>query len=480
MTRFLRFLKSMGKPLLYVVVIGGLGAGGYFTRSHWLPLLQHDAAEVAAESAPETTESDTPAEKILLTDQAIANLHLTAKSTLPATYWKTIQVPGMVVDRPGRSDRGVITPVTGVVTKIHRFPGDTVRPGDELFTIQVLSESLHAIQSNLFKAMKDIFLAQERKKRLASAGEAIPEARVIEVESQITRLGVAVTAYRRELRTRGLTPEQIERAAKGDLVSEINVLVPAPSDDTEALTAKGPVVIQTAGGRTEVPTATFEVQELNVDVGHQVQSGKTLCVLSDHRMLDIEGRAFRDETLLLERSVRRQWPVAVDFQENAAADWPPVEQTFFIRQIANVIDPVNRTFGFRIPLDNESREVNEGGRTQLLWRFRPGQKVKILVRIEKIENAFVLPADAVTRDLAEAFVFTQNVNTFERKPVRILAQDHLHTVVANDGSLVPGSFVVQNAAAQLNRMLKSQSGDGLPEGYHIHADGSLHKNEDEE
>jgi hypothetical protein len=28
-------------------------------------------------------------------------------------------------------------------------------------------------------------------------------------------------------------------------------------------------------------------------------------------------------------------------------------------------------------------------------------------------------------------------------------------------------------------MTKSQSDNGLPEGYHIHADGSLHKNEDE-
>ena len=90
-----------------------------------------------------------------------------------------------------------------------------------------------------------------------------------------------------------------------------------------------------------------------------------------------------------------------------------------------------------------------------------------------------LPSDAVTRDLAEAFVFTQNVNTFTRKPVRILAEDRQHTVVANDGSLLPGVFVVQNAAAQLNRMTKSQTGSDLPEGYHIHADGSLHKNESE-
>ncbi len=115
----------------------------------------------------------------------------------------------------------------------------------------------------------------------------------------------------------------------------------------------------------------------------------------------------------------------------------------------------------------------------MLWRFRPGQKLRVLVRVERLENVLVLPAEAVAHDLAEAYVFTQNVNTFVRKPVRVLAEDREHAVVANDGSLPAGVFVVQNAAAQLNRMTKSKTSSDLPEGYHIHADGSLHKNADE-
>jgi hypothetical protein len=101
------------------------------------------------------------------------------------------------------------------------------------------------------------------------------------------------------------------------------------------------------------------------------------------------------------------------------------------------------------------------------------------VRVGKLENVFVLPAEAVTRDGAEAYLFTQNVNSFERKSVRVLAQDRQYAVVANDGTLVPGAFVVQVAAAQLNRMARSQS-SGAPAGYHVHADGSLHKNGEEE
>jgi multidrug efflux pump subunit AcrA (membrane-fusion protein) len=476
--RFLQFLKSLPKLLLAIGLVGGLGVAGYFTRDHWLPLLHpNDRAAVVDSSPSEAAETLVPTGKILLSDQAIANLGLRAKAVQSGTHWKTMQVPGMVVDRPGRSDRRVVSPVTGVIARVNYFPGDMVRPGDVLFTIRILSESLHQTQSDLFKATQDIKLAQAQRTRLEAATGAIPEARIIEVDNGITRLEVAVKAYRRELANRGLTTDQIDDVTEGNFVSEIAIVVPASPADAKPLTT-APVVIRTTDGLVERSQPTFEVQECKVDLGQQVQAGQTLCLLANHQILAIEGRAFRDETPLLERSVNEGWPVEVDFQEDAAAGWPPLEQTFRIRHLANTIDPINRTFAFLMPLENQSRVVEEEGRTQMLWRFRPGQKVRVLVRVEKLDNVFVLPAEAVARNNPEAFVFTQNVNTFERKPVRVLFQDRQHTVIANDGSLIPGTFVVQNAAAQLNRMAKSQS-SSVPKGYHVHADGSLHKNEDE-
>jgi hypothetical protein len=64
------------------------------------------------------------------------------------------------------------------------------------------------------------------------------------------------------------------------------------------------------------PTGTdFEIQELKVELGQQVQAGQTMCLLSNHQMLSIEGRAFRDESACLERTVKERWPVEVDFSE---------------------------------------------------------------------------------------------------------------------------------------------------------------------
>jgi len=241
----------------------------------------------------------------------------------------------------------------------------------------------------------------------------------------------------------------------------------------------------------------FELQELKVEIGQQIQGGQALAILANHQLLSIEGRAFPDEIQLLERSFKERWPVRVDFQDDSAARWKDAKQNFFIRNIANTFDPANRTFAFHLPLENQSKALEHEDGTKLVWRYRPGQKVRLGIRVEEMKNVFVLPADAVVRDGAEAYVFTQNVNTFERVGVVVLFQKRDRVIIANDGSLptyakdkegstaVPKEkeswtipAVAQSAAAQMYRMGEAGS-SGVPKGYHIHADGSLHKNEDE-
>ncbi len=466
----------------FVVVSCGLLAllGGV-----WWSYQQSRPISLAAELpvAPPAEEAAAPADTIIVGDQAQKNLGLTAKRLQTEVFWKTITVQGMIVDRPGMSDREVVAPAIGTISQIFHVPGDMVRPGDSLFTLKLASESLQQTQTELFKTNQDIKLAEARRKRLASGGEAIAQARIIEVESEISRFKIAAQAYRQELLNRGLSDYEIDGVAEGNLLSEVSLVVPPQASQQ--------VVRENSLGSTLTPANeqpfAYELQELKVALGEQVQAGQTLCNLSNHQLLAVEGRAFREETSLLERSVEEGWPVAVDFQEAAGADWPPLEQSFLIRYIANEIDPVTRTFAFLLPLKNQYKTVDHGDSKQLLWRFRPGQKVLLRIRIEKIDDVFVLPADAVVIEDADAFVFTQNVNTFERKSVHVLFRDRDQVVLANDGTFptykkgpekwtIPA--VVRNAAPQLNRMTKAGSSD-VPKGFHIHADGSLHKNEDE-
>src|SRR5262245_20793555 len=414
----LPMIKRILKWACAIAVICGLIGGAYFTRGTWLPWVRNQKPDVAEES----NQRAEPAAKVVLTDQMLQSLRLTSAPLKPDTFWNTIEVAGMIVDRPGYSDRGVVAPVTGVVMAIQRFQGETVRPGEALFTIKILGESLYQTQSDLFKAVQDIKLAKAQRKRLAASSDVIVGERLIEVDNQISRLEISERAYRQELRTRGLTAQQVESAAEGNYVTDVVVVAPPrPVADKPLLS------VSAKGADGELPPS-FEVQELKVELGQQVQVGQSMCILANHQMLAIEGRAFRDETPLLERTVKEGWPVEVDFQEPDGSGWKPVEQPFHIRHLSNTIDPINRTFAFLIPLDNQSRVVERGGSVQLLWRFRPGQRVRLRIRVDKLDKVFILPADAVVREGAEVFVFTQNVNTFERKLVQTLVQERQRVV----------------------------------------------------
>ena len=85
-----------------------------------------------------------------------------------------------------------------------------------------------------------------------------------------------------------------------------------------------------------------------------------------------------------------------------------------------------------------------------------------------------MPSEAVVREGPDAFVFRQNGDLFNRISVQVLHEDRLNIVLANDGSIRPGLFFAQNAAASLNRVLKAQASSGVQPGVHVHADGTVH------
>ncbi len=415
-------------------------------------------------------------ERVLLSSQARQNLELVSKPLRPTEYWRTIVLPGTVVDRPGLSDRGVVAPVTAIVTRVHHFPGDTVTPGEPLFSLRIVGESFHTAQTELFKASKEIEIAREQQNRLANAavGGAIPQSRLMEVENELKRLAIAMQAYRQDLQIRGLTPEQIDGIAGGQFVSEVVVVTPAPPTLEETKVGTDPASANVVPASEEAPRL-YEMQELRVVLGQQVQAGEALCLLSQHESLFIEGHAFRQELPLLQRAAEQGLPIQVRLEEDDHEGWDSAVDPVMIHHISNQVNADQRTLSFFLPLKNPSRTYEREGRVHFLWRFRPGQRVRLTLNVEKMENVFVLPADAVVREGPEVFVFRQDGEWFERKPVRVLLQNADEVILSNDGSIAPGVYVAQTGAVQLNRVLKSQT-QSTPAGVHVHADGSVHAN----
>lgn len=450
--RFLRWLTIVG------AIAGAIAAAALY-RDAWLPLVE-PTAPAAADHHDDHGGTVAASERgvLELSPQARKNLGVVSRPVALTDYRRTILVPGEITDRPGVSDRGVTSPAVGIVTQVHAFPGDTVRPGEKLFTLRLLSEYVQNAQAELFKAVRETELEQEKRTRLAQIGEGtIAGARLIEIDQQLRRLAAEITSRRQELLARGLLPEQIKEAEAGRFVASVEIVAPPP------LAAAAPDA-----------DPVYEVQELEAGLGTQVQAGQLLGVLSDHRLLYAVGHAFKREAPALERAAQQGWPVELEFAEDDPSAWPPLGQAFAIRHLANMVDRENRTFDFFVPLENQSRGYSKEGRSFTVWRFRPGQRVRLHVPVEELRGVIVLPVGAVARDTGEAYVFRQNGDLFDRIPVHVLHEDRRSIVIANDGSVAPGWYLAQGAAASLNRVLEAQSASGAPVGVHVHADGTVH------
>jgi biotin carboxyl carrier protein len=468
-------LISIAKLLIGPAIVVGVLFAGWTFREQLFPQPKSTATS-DDKSRAESAEKQTVLE---ISEQARKNLSLVSKAARPQSYWRTVVIPGEVADRPGLSDRGVTSPAVGVVTAIHAFPGDTMRPGEPLFTLRLFSEYLQATQTQLFKARQETAIVQAEIDRLSGAVStgAVSRSKMIELESEVSRQNTLIQAARQELLTRGLTPDQVSQIEAGTFVSTVDVVAP-PVRDLSAFTNRPPtqIVQQTSymGAAAEDQGIAYEVQELTVELGQQVQAGQLLANLSNHQMLYVIGHAFKREAAFLEQAAQEKRPVEVEFAEDNEARWPELDQSFRIRHLSNSIDKNSRTFDFYIPLSNQSRTYDERGRVFLVWRFRPGQRTRIHVPVERYDDVFVLPAEAVVREGPEAYVFRQNGDLFKQIPVHVLHEDRRSVVIANDGGITAGAYLAQGSAASLNRVLKSQSASGQQPGVHVHADGTVH------
>lgn len=461
-----KLLLNAALAVVTVAITLGIGA---FAYREWRVRQDVGKANGVSPEPASVQDGSTP---VRVSQEARKNMGLVAKLLQPTTYYRKIDVPGVIIDRPGISDRGVVAPVTGIVTQIHAYPGNTVAPNAPLFSLRLVSESLHASQLELFKATKEIEIARQQKQRLEGLAQSggISGARIIEIDNQIQRMDVNVQAYRQDLAARGLPADRIDAAAQGEFVTEI--LVRAPGE--QSLKVAEIALTAAVEGEPKRLPFSFELQMLKVELGQQVETGEVLCNLADHRTLLIEGRGFKKDMSLIQQAAKEKLPIEVAFEISEGGDWPPLPKHLRIQHVANLIDGPSRTFAFYLPLDNQWQAYNQDGVERLIWRFRPGDRVRLFVAVEKIDEVFVLPQAALVREGPEAFVFRQNGDLFDRIGVHVLHEDSTSVVIADDGKLRKGSFIAQNAAASLNRVLKAQLASGQPTNIHVHADGTTH------
>jgi multidrug efflux pump subunit AcrA (membrane-fusion protein) len=461
---------SMRFHLRRWIVVASLVSAGILavaTARFWLPPLARGAAGLFEQS--EETAADGPAEdehehdhaghphasadSLELSEQARRNIALRVDEIQLTAYERALSIPGIVVEREGRSMHAVAAPLTGVVTKVYVTEGQAVTPGEKLFDLRLTHEDVVQSQADFLRTLQELDVIRREVKRLETATRdgAIAGKRLLERKYEQEKQEATLRSQREAMRLHGLSDAQIDEIQRtGKLLPSLTVTAPDHSHDDRNSEA---VVLQ--------------VQELKVDRGHHVATGEMLAVLTDHDDLLIEGRAFEQDAQFVAKALANNWPVDAVIESGDTG--PVTVNDLGILFVGSRVDAQSRAMHFYVRLPNELiHDAVTNARRHIVWRFKPGQRMQIRIPVEKWEKQIVLPIDAVAQDGVETVVFRENGDRFERQAVHVVHRDQLNAVIANDGSLYPGDRVAMNAAHQLLVALKNKSGGGSVGHGHTH------------
>jgi multidrug efflux pump subunit AcrA (membrane-fusion protein) len=403
-----------------------------------------------------------------------------------------------VTEKPGHSDVEVTAPLSGVVTQVYPLRGETVEPGDPLFRIRLTHEEIVQAQADLLKTTEELDVVNREINRLEKITEGVVPGRTrVERDYEKQKLEAVQHAQMQALVLHGLTEQQVQGIlAERKLLKEVLIYAPGREESRSShveVPMADPTAFRQGSPGTPLPGAHqidprhddqshrhsdlvpprprrfFELETLMIEQGQHVAVGRPLCKLGDHTSLYIEGRAFEREAHLLTNAVSQGWPVSAAFEEGG--DLPQIVPDLHIVYLANAVDSESRAFPFYVELTNvvaRDARTSEGHRF-LSWKYKPGQRVQLLVPVEKWPNRLVVPAESVVQDGAETYVFQRNGDLFERRTVHVEYQDQRNAVLANDGSVFKGESIVMNGAYQLHLAIKNKSGTAIdPHAGHGH------------
>jgi membrane fusion protein, heavy metal efflux system len=425
--------------------------------------------EAAASSRAAGHKHDEAA-SVNLSAEAQKNVGLRLEKIELKSFQRTIAIPAMIVERPGRTKIQVAAPLTGMILRVWPMQGETVTPGQPLFDLRLTHEEVVEAQAEFLRTAEELDVLEREIGRLekVAAEGAIAGKTLLERKYEKRKLLAVERSQRQRLLLHGLTARQVDDIlAKRTLLSQFTVFAPDQPEEGTAVATKGdgPNTSAKKSGQSPQKPAQpplLQVQELKVEKGQHVKAGDLLCVLSDHSELFIQGKAFEQDAPALDKAADNDWPIAAVIDANGRDR--QIVPGLPLLYAANQVEPESRAFLFYVQLPNKlirNRRTADGHRFSA-WQFKPGQRVELLVPVEQWKNRIVLPVGAVVQDGAESYVFEQNNGHFDRRTVHVEYRDQFSAVVANDNALTIGKMIIASGAYQVHLAMKNKAG-GAPD-----------------
>lgn len=426
-------------------------------------------------------------ESIELSSQARANLGLRTQSIQPGIYTQYIEVPGVVTSWPGQTHVSITSPLTGVINAINVSRGELIGSGTPLFALRLTHQDLVNSQEAFLTQLGQLDVEEKEIQRLASitSSGAIARKTVIQREYERDRLMAGIRAARQAMLLHGLSEDEIMSIERTrELIREVTVYAPLVHEDrslhhdalghTSSKMANAPVARVAALQPLVLPELDthvdiqFLVTQLDTRRGESVSAGQQLAQLSDYSRLLIEGHAYQRDSDTLRDAANLKAPVqAVLTKSNGQTE---VIDHLNVVYIGNEIGRDSRSLPFYVGLENKVEHSEQrGDKTYVSWQYKPGQRLTVRVPVSRIEDAIVVPKDAVAEEGPERYVFVENGDHFDRVPVEVMARDSVSVAIRNDGQVWPGQSIAVSGAHQLQMAMKNQSGGAIdPHAGHNH------------
>ena len=406
----------------------------------------------------------TEVSEIIFSPTAAKNIGIddsTIMKTKVVDYHKSIMFPAVVTDRPGHSVINVPSPVSGVVTKIHQESGVAVSSGDPLFDILLNQQEIIRGQTEYLSLLNQKEINDSEIERLSTLGESLVPQKKRELAFEKQKIDVDLNNQKKVLKLQGLTDTQIKESLeeKHEIIQNVTIYVPFRAQETQP--------------------AVLDIDQFHVTIGQNVDIGDALCRLSDLNQLTIKGKVFATDIPMIARALEEKSNVSAVFGTNGGRE---IVGNLKLRSMDNRISEENGTVSCYVDLANTSQvhesQTGDLKRRYVQWHFKPGQRCELNVDYEVIPECIVLPVDAVARDIGEMYVFEwvgneDDKKIWRKKSVHVLHKTKDVVVIANDGSVFPGTPVATKGASFLLAALdaanqKNAGGGGVQHGDHVH------------
>ncbi|GAB6164979.1 efflux RND transporter periplasmic adaptor subunit [Thermostilla marina] len=410
----------------------------------------NETHEHEGESEPHGEESATILE---LSEQARRNIGLQVVTVARGLFVKRKSVPAVVVEVPGRSRTVVSAPITGIIERVEPVAGQGVAPGDPLFTLRLTHEDLVEKQSRFLESLEAADVVRREIARLEQVTQSgvVAGKQLLERKYELEKLEASLHAAREALLLHGLSASQIDEIARSRRLLQRIMIVAPPLQHDEASSHE----------------AVWQIADLAVQPGVQVEAGAVLCELVDSCRLWIEGQAFETDTALLQTIMQEQRPVDAALP----GDVQGTLSGLHVLAIDNEIDEQTRALRFYVEAENEviSQRRDDQGRRFVVWRLRPGQRGELLLPAEYLPDVLILPGDAVIEEGLEQYVYREHEGHFERVSVHLLQRDREFAAIDDDGSIAVGDRVAAAGAFQIHQAIKNRNGPVIdPHAGHNH------------